>query len=51
MQDPYPFTRFRSQWPSSANVPVAVADVEDAFVALQAQIGQRTLGDKLLHGV
>jgi hypothetical protein len=31
--------------------PVAAAEVEDAFVALQAQIGQRTLCDKLLLGV
>jgi hypothetical protein len=50
MQDPYPLARFRSQWPSSANIPVA-RPREDAFVALQAQIGQRTLCDKLLQGV
>jgi hypothetical protein len=28
------------------NIPVAAAEVEDAFVALQARIGQRTLGYK-----
>jgi len=54
MQDPYPLTRFRSQWLRGrewGHILVAAADVEDAFVALQDQIGQRKLGYKLLQGV
>jgi hypothetical protein len=54
MQDPYPLTQFRSQWLRArewGHILVAPADDKDAFVALQDQIGQRTLGYKLLQGV